>query len=101
MVPKNNQRFTGEDGAQMIGSKRLSTWTQEGALWFAPGQTQVPPQTNIDECAPGFPMCNVALAVFHGTGVNFTPLYQVSTKAAMNADSFWRDAANSRIYIGR
>lgn len=102
VIPKNNQRFTGDGTAQMLGSKRVSAWTQEGAFWFASGQTQTPPTTNIAECAPGFPMCNVALAVFHGTASEgFVPLYQVSNKAAMNADSFWWDAANSRIYIGR
>lgn len=97
VVPKDGQEFYGQDGAQMLGSKRLTGWVREGALWFVSGQTQTPPTTNIDECAPGYPLCNVALGVFHGN----VPLHQVASKSAVNTDTFYRDVGAGRIYIGR
>lgn len=97
VVPKTGQEFYFDIGSQMLGSKRVSVWTREGPLWFASGPTQAPPSTNINECLPAAPLCNQALAAFHA-GV---PLRQVASKAGVNADTFWRDGASGRIYIGR
>lgn len=96
-VPKAGQQFYGQTlDAKLNGSKVLPTWVADGSLWYAAGQNQTPPQTNIDECATGFPLCNVALAVFYAD----KPLLQVANRAGVNANTFWHDRATSRIYIG-
>lgn len=97
VVPTAGMQFYGEPGADMIGSRVLTGWTVEGARWFTSGPAGTPPTTNIQECAAGFPQCNVALAVYFDT----VPLLRATSKANINSGSFWRDASNGRIYIGK
>lgn len=96
VTPKANQEFHGEDGARMIGAKRLAGWAKEGNLWYVGGQTATPPTTSIAECRAGFPLCNQALGVFLAS----EPLVQAAAKSGVAAGTFWRDAAAGRIYIG-
>lgn len=100
-VPKNNQGFYGASGApntQLVGSMVLPAWVAEGSIWYA-AHSANPPTTNINECAPGFPFCNEAMAVYWDT----LPVTRKATKAEVVACAcgWWRDVPNGRIYVGK
>ena len=45
IVPRNDQRIIGMEGARIDGSERLTEWSRIGDLWYASGQTQGPTLT--------------------------------------------------------
>lgn len=98
--PRANQQLLGFPGAVLNGSKRLSSWTQDGTRWYAAGQTQrlpgmVKPPTDAPTCNPDSPLCDKSEDVFYDD----TGLKQVTTVSELSAGRFYFDYANSRIYI--
>jgi hypothetical protein len=98
--PRANQQFLGFPGATLNGSKRLSSWTQDGARWYAAGQTQrlpgmAKPPTDAPTCNADSPLCDKSEDVFYDD----TGLKQVKTLGELSAGRFYFDYANSRIYI--
>jgi parallel beta-helix repeat protein len=94
IAPKNGQQFYGVTAATSIlnGSRLLTTFTRDGALWVASGQTQQ--GTIRGECTSGT-MCARPEALF----IANVPMTQVSTKASVTAGKFYFDYAADKIYF--
>jgi hypothetical protein len=91
--PKEGQKFIGEPGAVISGSKVVSSWTPEGSFWVASGQTQQSPPAG--ECEPGYSGCRYAEGVF----LDDTNLWQVTELAELSSGEFYFDYPNDRIYL--
>lgn len=96
VTPKANQQFIGDYGAVMNGSKVLSSWTQDGARWYATGQTQTQHSPLVGECYPEYPMCqNPEDLWFNGTLKR-----RVSALTDVTAGTWFLDYSADRIYVG-
>ena len=94
LVLKEGQRFIGEAGAVLDGSKRLRRFTRKRPFWFASNQRQIPhPQ---GECTPGtYRGCQYSEAVFYDD----RPLFRVMRLSAVRRGRFYFDYKRNRIYI--
>ncbi|MGH2530229.1 MAG: right-handed parallel beta-helix repeat-containing protein [Actinomycetota bacterium] len=94
LVAKDGQRFIGEAGAVLNGSKRLKRFARKGPFWFASNQRQVPhPQ---GECSPDtYRGCQYSEAVFYDDD----PLFRVMRLSAVRRGRFYFDYKRDRIYI--
>ncbi len=100
VVARRNDRFIGEAGAILNGSKLLTTFIRDGVYWVATGQTQQEPP--LPTTAGGYPMCAATSPaciypekVFRA-GIE---LVQVTTKPSLAAGKFYFDYANDKIYF--
>jgi Right handed beta helix region len=100
VVARRNDKFIGEGGAILNGSKVLTSFIREGSYWVATGQTQQEPP--LPTTVGGYPMCNASSPaciypekVFH-SGIE---LIQVTTKSAVTPGKFYFDYANDKIYF--
>jgi hypothetical protein len=101
VVPKQNQRFYGESGTVMNGSRVLTNWVNAGGgQYYAPNQTQqVEPHGGCDYFPNGGReiRCQYAEMVF----INGTNLKQVFSRSNVRASTFYFDYGANRIYIGQ
>jgi Right handed beta helix region len=100
IVARRNDKFIGEGGAILNGSKVLTSFIREGSYWVATGQTQQEPP--LPTTVGGYPMCNASSPaciypekVFR-SGIE---LIQVTTKSAVTPGKFYFDYANDKIYF--
>jgi Right handed beta helix region len=100
VVARRNDKFIGETGTILSGSKVLTTFIREGVYWVATGQTQQEPPLpttvgGYPMCATTSPACIYSEKVFRA-GIE---LVQVSTKTALAAGKFFFDYPNDKIYF--
>jgi parallel beta-helix repeat protein len=95
VVPKSNDRFVGEPGAVLNGSKLLSSFSRAGSYWVASGQTQQNPVVG-GECRPSsYAGCKYADDVYFDN----SPLWRVTTLAELGPGEFYFDYAGDQIYL--
>ena len=100
VVARSNDKFIGEDGAVLNGSKVLTSFIREGTYWVATGQTQQEPA--LPTTVGGYPMCDSASpACIYPEKVfrSGTELVQVATQSALAPGKFYFDYANDKIYF--
>ncbi|HYE06134.1 MAG TPA: PKD domain-containing protein [Planctomycetota bacterium] len=91
--PKDDQVFIGEPGAILSGARRLTSFTREGALWFASNQTQ---QGQVHgDVEPGW-RSQHAEDLF----IDDQPLQHVASKAAVVPGTWFFDYDADRIWLG-
>jgi hypothetical protein len=92
--PKEDQKFIGEPGAVVSGSKVVPSWTLEGGYWVAVGQTQESPPTGV--CQPAsYRGCRYAEGVY----MDGRSLWQVMELAELSSGEFFFDYPSDRIYL--
>jgi hypothetical protein len=91
--PRQGQHFHGEGRTILNGSRLLTTFTREDRYWVATGQSQRGQKHG--ECAPDAPACNLPEAFF----IDDKPLTRVLMKDAVEADSFYLDYADGKLYF--
>lgn len=92
--PKEDQRFIGEPGAVVSGSKVVPSWTLEGGFWVAAGQTQESRPAGF--CQPdSYKGCRHAEGVY----LDNRNLRQVTDLAELSSGEFFFDYPSDRIYL--
>jgi parallel beta-helix repeat protein len=95
VVPKSYDRFVGEPGAVLNGSKPLSSFSRAGSHWVASGQTQQNPAV-VGECRPSsYEGCKYADDVYFDD----RPLSRVTSLAELGPGEFYFDYAGDKIYL--
>ena len=93
VTPKNDQTFLFASRSSMNGAQILSSWTQDGARWYASGQTQES-ATITGICSTGY-RCDRAEELF----INDVPQTHMLTLAEVVMPGQWYfDYAADRIY---
>jgi len=98
---RTNDKYIGESGAILNGSKVLTSFSQAGSYWVAGGQTQQdPPFPAIGSdgwpaCSAGAPACIYPEMVF----LDGQDLWQVTSLANLAPGRFYFDYANDLIYL--
>lgn len=90
---KSRDALIGAPGAIINGSKRVQSWSREGNLWVATGQTQESPP--VGECMGGYTGCQYSEDLFR----DGRPLWQVTELANLSRGKFYFDYANDKIYV--
>jgi len=91
--PMRDQRFYGERGAILNGSRVLTAFVREDRYWVA---TDVQAPTQRDgRCRADFPACNVRTGVY----MDDRELVPAESKAELGTGCFYFDAANGRLYL--
>ncbi|MFC7476238.1 right-handed parallel beta-helix repeat-containing protein [Dankookia sp. GCM10030260] len=93
--PKDEQRFYGEPGAILNGSKLIQDFAREGKYWVATGQKQRGVRSATDECPPEWPRCSYPDAFF----IDDRPLIHVDSKAKVKTGTYHFDYAGQKIYF--
>lgn len=91
--PLANQRFYGEGGTILNGSRRLTDFSREGNYWVAGGQRQR--GNRVGTCARSMPACNFPEAVL----IDDIPLVQVLTKDDVAPGRFYFDHSAGEIFF--
>jgi hypothetical protein len=91
--PRNGNKFIGEAGAIMNGSRLLTNWSREGAYWVVYGQTQQGPMHG--ECKAGYERCNRPEDLF----INDVMLRHATSLGAVKPGMWYFDYDGDRIYI--
>lgn len=94
-IPKDGQRFYGEAGALLNGSRLVTDVAREGRYWVARGQAQRGEQRPEVICLPGRERCSYPEAFF----INNRPLRHVSRLQDLKPGYFFFDYGRSRIYF--
>jgi hypothetical protein len=94
-IPKDRQRFHGEAGALLNGSRRITAFSREGRYWVASGQTQRGEQRPEVICLPGRARCSYPEAFF----IDDLALVHVSRLQDVTPGRFFFDYSRSRIYF--
>lgn len=100
VVARNYDRYIGEPGAILNGSKVVSSFTLMGSYWVASGQTQ--PQPALSSTIGGYSTCNSdAPSCIYPEKVFFDnrELWQVTSLAALGSGQFYFDYTNNQIYL--
>jgi hypothetical protein len=100
VVARTNDKFIGEPGATLNGSKVLTTFSREGAYWVATGQTQQEPPFpaaigSYLMCAAATPACIYPEKVFR----DGQDLEQVTRLADLRSGTFLFDYGADKIYL--
>jgi parallel beta-helix repeat protein len=99
ITPKNGDVFVGAPGAVLSGAKRLTTFSKEGSLWVASGQTQqhsgVSQGDEYGRCENGYDGCIYPEDVF----IDDVALLQVTSKSQVVSGKFYFDYGADKIYI--
>ena len=93
--PRNSQKIYGATGAILNGSRLLTSFTREGSLFVASGQTQQGERIAADECADGVTRCGYPEAFF----INNQPLTHVDAKTKVAPGKYFFDYAADKIYF--
>jgi hypothetical protein len=104
VTARTGDKYIGETGAILNGSKLLSSFTREGAYWVAANQTQQePPFPTTTGTATGtYPMCAVATPACiypEKVFINGQDLAQVTRLADVGPGKFFFDYAADKIYL--
>jgi hypothetical protein len=91
--PKNGNRFTGEPGAVMNGSRLLTGFVREGSYWVAYNQTQQGPVHG--RCKPGFERCNRPEDLF----INDVMLRHATSLGGVQPGRWFFDYDANKIYM--
>lgn len=94
VILKPGDRFIGESGAVLDGSRLLTSWAQSGNFWVASGQTQNH-YISGDQCAGGSSRCKVNDDLFFDD----KPLQAVTDISQLGPGKFFFDYSNDKIYI--
>ena len=94
-IARTGDKYVGEPGAVLNGSKVLSSLVRSGAYWIATGQTQQEPTFSAGLCATSSPSCVYPEKVF----VDGSELQQVASLAALGTGKFFFDYAADQIYL--
>lgn len=95
VYPLDRQRFIGQDGAILSGSKLLTDLTREGSFWVADGQRQDLPGAGVGECKSGYEGCTFPERVF----MDDVSLWQVTSLSQLSAGEFFFDHEADKIYV--
>lgn len=100
VVARANDKFIGETGAILNGSKLLTSFVREGTRWVATGQTQQEPHGPAvvgayAVCFPDSPGCILPERVFR----DGKDLQQVNALADLATGKFYFDYAADKIYL--
>jgi hypothetical protein len=97
---RTNDKYIGETGAILNGSKVLSSFARAGSYWVATGQFQREPALlsvngGYPQCAPNAPGCIYPEKVFF----DGQDLWQVTSLAVLGPGQFFFDYANAQIFL--
>jgi hypothetical protein len=97
---RTNDKYIGETGAILNGSKVLSSFARAGSYWVATGQFQREPALpsingGYPTCAANAPGCIYPEKVFF----DGQDLWQVTSLAALGPGQFFFDYANAQIFL--
>lgn len=95
VTPKDNQKFYGEAGAILNGSRLLTNFTKQGAYWVAHGQTQEGERLATDKGEDGADRPGYPDAFF----IDSKPLIPVDTLSKVGPGKFYFDYAADKIYF--
>jgi parallel beta-helix repeat protein len=95
--PKRDQKFYGEGNAILNGSRLLTTFHQDGALWYASGQMQQGFRNAGDHCTAERPRCDHPEMLL----IDDRPLLSVTAKADVTGNTFFFDYDTRRIYFAK
>ncbi len=95
VIVRTNDKYIGETGAILNGSKVLSSFTPVGSYWVASGQYQHEPVFASALCLPSAPSCIYPEKVFFD-GID---LWQVTSLAVLGPGQFYFDYVNAQIYL--
>lgn len=93
IAPKSRQTFVGEAGSVLSGARLLTSFTREGSLWVALGQTQEGPLAG--ECVSSRPRCRYPEDLF----IDDVRLEHVASVAEVAPGKWYFDYASDRIYF--
>lgn len=93
IVPKNNQKFYGEPGAILNGSRIITEFEREGDFWIIPNQTQESSQAGT--CGSLVPRCIFEHDVFFDGHL----LIHANDLSEMQPGYFYFDYDNDKIYL--
>jgi len=96
ILPKSGNKFVGEYGAVLNGSKVLTGAVKSGSTWYYTGQTQTSGSTLTDYCQVGYPRCNYTNDLF----IDNVPMQHVGLLSDVGPGKWYFDYAAQRIYIG-
>src|SRR5437667_9598367 len=100
VIARTNDKYIGETGAILNGSKIVTSFVQSGGYWIATGQTQQEPPMQAANgvwpvCTSSAPACIYHERVF----LDGQDLWQVATLADLGPGRFYFDYANDNIYL--
>lgn len=99
VIPKDGQTFTGEPGAVMSGARILTSFTRQGALWVAMGQTQQgpthPAAAEGNHLLPGYERDGNPEDLF----LDGVRLRHVSSISALGPGRWYFDYGADKIYL--
>jgi Right handed beta helix region len=94
LYPLDRQRFVGEEGAILNGSKALTSFRRKDGFWVAEGQRQEFDES-IGECKPGYSACALPERVF----IDGVSLWQVTSQSELSSGEFYFDHVSNEIYL--
>ena len=97
VIPKAGDKFIGEAGAIMNGSRRLTTFTRQGSYWVASGQTQKGPvlASATAACLADSPRCAYPEQLF----INGNLLKHMGSLSGVGPGRWYFDYAADKIYF--
>ena len=95
LIPKTGDTFVAEPGADLNGSRLLTSFTSSSGRWYATGQTQGAP-SDSSQCQPAFSQCSHPEDVF----IDDKPLLHVGSLGAVGPGKWYFDYSADRIYLG-
>ena len=93
VVPKTGDKFIGEAGALMTGSRLLMSFTRSGSYWVASGQTQQGPTSG--RCYEGWEGCIYPEDLW----INSVLLQHVTSLSLVGPGKWYFDYAADKIYL--
>ena len=93
VTPKNGDIFEGQPGADLNGSRQLTSFTRSGSYYVATGQTQH--GTANGTCLSGYSGCQYPEDLFF----NNVPLQRVTTLASVSSGKWYFDYSAEKVYF--
>lgn len=93
--PKRGQRFFGEKGAVLNGSRLLTSFSRQGAFWVASGQTQQGDRPQTENCLPARPRCSYPEVLY----IDDEPLIAVDAPDKVGQGTFFFDYDADKIFF--
>ena len=95
VTARTGDKYIGEPGAILNGSKVLTSFTSTGGYWVASGQYQQEPVFPSTLCLAISPSCIYPEKIF----LDGKDLWQVTTLSALGTGKFYFDYVNHQIYL--